>query len=235
MNKKKEQTICVNQDTNPNYSIKSLEDIIQEQLVDVKEQLKNTNADVSDIKQRVEEIDRNIKLEKYQEKVNTFLLNNYRDWQLRIIKADLVRSMAYYPCITYIKDGEFHHIKIKHQYGGEECALNIETNIREYKPKQFLIELVCKTGHDTLGPAYHYRYIVYNSETHEAEEMINPLKALIDLKIYLDQLGYPLPKRYLKKIRNLTPFNFVNSAPARRDYWNIKDYINERDLEGPRP
>ena len=140
--------------------------------------------------------------------------------------------MSYYPCITYIKDGNFHHIKIKAQYTEEETAFEIRVNIRRYKLNQFLIELDTNKGHDYIGKNFYInRYIVYNSSTHQAEEIVDPLKALIDLKPYLEQLGYPIPKRYLRKIKNGTPFNWLNSAPVTREYWDVNNYMDENDLE----
>lgn len=207
---------------------------VQKQLSEVREQLNNANTDISDIKQRVEEIDRNIKLERYQEKVNAFLLNNDRDWQLRIVKANLIISTAYYPCITYIKNGEFYHIKIKHQHSEEERALKVETNIREIRKNKFLIELICYSGSAKPSSTY-YRYIVYDAEKHQAEEMKDPLSVLTDLRVYLNQLGYPLPKRYLRKIQNRAPFNFTDSAPTRRDCWSVREYMDEGNLEEAKP
>lgn len=205
-------------------------DTYQEQLNNIKEQLENTNIDISTIKEKVEEIDKNIKLEKYKAQVNDFLKKYPKGWQLRIIKANDVKSMSYYPCITYIKDGSFHHILIRHKYSEEEISFKIAVKIREYKTNQFLIELICKESDVILSPICH-RYIIYNAETHKAEEIDNPLETLIDLNPYLDQLGYPLPKRYLKKIKYCTPFNWKNASAASVYYWDVDTYMNYKDLE----
>ena len=202
----------------------------QEQLDSIKEQLENTNVDVSAIKEKVEEIDKNIKLEKYKAQVDNFLKKYPKGWQLRIIKANDVKSMSYYPCITYIKDGSFHHILIRHEHSEEESSFKIVVKIREYKTNQFLIELICKENDVILSPIRH-RYIICNAETYKAEEIDNPLKSLMGLKPYLDQLGHPFPERYLKKIKNCTPFNWKNSSAASVHYWDVDTYMNYKDLE----
>ena len=202
-------------------------DTYQEQLNNIKEQLENTNVDVSAIKEKVEEIDKNIKLEKYKAQVNDFLNKYPKGWQLRIIKANDVKSMSYYPCITYIKDGSFHHILIRHEHSEEESSFKIVVKIREYKTNQFLIELICKENYFFLS----HRYIIYNAENYKAEEIDNPFKSLMGLKPYLDQLGYPFPERYLKKIKNCTPFNWKNSSAASVHYWDVDTYMNYKDLE----
>ena len=229
MNEKETQT-----NTFDNGLISDIDSIVgniyQEQLDSIKEQLENTNVDVSAIKEKVEEIDKNIKLEKYKAQINDFLNKYPKGWQLRIIKANDVKSMSYYPCITYIKDGSFHHILIRHEHSEEESSFKIVVKIREYKTNQFLIELICKENDVILSPIYH-RYIIYNAETYKAEEIDDPLKTLIDLNPYLNQLGYPLPKRYLKKIKYCTPFNWKNASAAGVYYWDVNDYMDFSNLE----
>lgn len=228
MDKKEKQTNMPN--TELISDIDTTIDIYQEQLNNIKEQLKNTNINVSDVKEKIEEIDKNIKLEKYRTQVKNFLKKYPKGWQLRIIKENSIKSTEYYPCITYIRDGNFHHILIKQEYTGEENAFKIASKIREYKANQFLIELICRESDVILSPIYH-RYIIYNAEAYKAKEIDSPLKTLMGLKSYLDQLGYPLPKRYLKKIKCCTPFNWKNSSVSLVEYWDIDNYMNYSDLE----
>lgn len=229
MNEKETQT-----NTSDNGLISDIDSIVgniyQEQIDSIKEELKNTNVNVSDIKEKIEEIDKCIKLEKYKTQVNNFLKEHPEGWRLRIIKANDVKSMSYYPCITYIKDGSFHHILIRHEHSEEESSFKIAVKIREYKTNQFLIELICKESDVILSPIRH-RYIIYNAETYKAEEIDDPLKTLIDLNPYLNQLGYPLPKRYLKKIKCCTPFNWKNASAASVYYWDVSDYMDFSNLE----
>lgn len=228
MNEKETQTNTF--DNGLVSGIDSMINVHQEQLNSIKEELKNTNINVSDIKEKVEEIDKGIKLEKYKTQVNKFLKEHPEGWQLRIIRENSIKSTGYYPCITYIRDGNFRHILIKQDYTGEENSSKIAVKIREYKTNQFLIELICRNDDFILSPIYH-RYIIYNVETYKAEEIDDPLKTLIDLNPYLNQLGYPLPKRYLKKIKYCTPFNWKNASAASVYYWDVSDYMDFSNLE----
>ena len=83
---------------------------IDEQLKVIIERLDSTDCNVSEIKEKVEELVDNLDSIKYKEKVEAFLEDYPNRWCFRIVRPSnhYFTSTAWIPCITYLDD--IHHL-----------------------------------------------------------------------------------------------------------------------------
>lgn len=204
-------------------------DNIDEQLKAIIERLDNTDYNVSEIKEKVEELIENIDSDKYKEKVESFLKDYPNRWCFRIVRPSnhYFTNTAWIPCITYVDDNyKFQHIVWKDMV---RVNYGLEVTIRKYSGDEALIRICNKpsSGINRIPPIY----ITYNETTHKAEIIKDPKQQVMDISVMLTAIGFPLPKRYYNKLKNNKPFNFQHAQPMRRFIVSCNDYMNESCLE----
>ena len=89
-----------------------------------------------------------------------------------------------------------------------------------------LIELIenPKTLHST------FRFFTYNEKTHKTAEIKDPRIEIKEIGVLLSSMGFPLPKRYVKKLKG-KPFNYMYAEPNFGYYINQEHYIKDSELE----
>lgn len=210
-----------------NTELRSTTDILTDELKNIKSELNKTNCNVEEIKDKVDDLIAENKRVKQLEQIENFRKqpNNtsQKDWMFRIIKRDIRSNTSYYPCITYIANGEFTHLVFKDYL---RQAISVDIIIRYYSSSDVLIELV--ENPETLHPTF--RFFTYNEKTHKTEEIKDPRDKVKEVGIFLSSMGYPLPKRYVKKLKG-KPFNYMYAEPNIGYYIDHEYYMKESDLE----
>lgn len=147
-------------------------DNIDEQLKTIIKRLDNTDYNVSEIKEKVEELIENIDSDKYKEKVESFLKDYPNRWCFRIVRPSnhYYTNTAWIPCITYVDDNDkFQHIVWKDMV---RVNYGLEVTIRKYSGNEALIRICNKpsSGFNRIHPIY----ITYNETSHKAEMIEDP-------------------------------------------------------------
>ena len=209
-----------------NMELRPTTDILIDELESIKSELSKTNCNVEEIKDKVDHLILEDRRKKQLEQVEKFrkhpdnILN--KDWMFRIVK-DTCKDTYYYPCITYIENNKFTHLTFK------DClkqAISIDIIIRYYSSSDVLIELIenPKTLHST------FRFFTYNEKTHKTAEIKDPRIEIKEIGVLLSSMGFPLPKRYVKKLKG-KPFNYMYAEPNFGYYINQEHYIKDSELE----
>lgn len=204
-------------------------DNIDEQLKAIIKRLDNTDYNVSEIKEKVEELIENIDSDRYEEKVESFLKDYPNRWCFRIVRPSefYYKNTAWIPCITYVDDNDkFQHIVWKDMV---RVNYGLEVTIRKYSGDEALIRICNKpsSGFNRIPPIY----ITYNEKSHKAEMVEDPKQQVMGISAMLTAIGFPLPKRYYNKLKNNKPFNFQHAQPMRRFIVSCDEFLNESCLE----
>lgn len=75
-----------------------------------------------------------------------------------------------------------------------------------------------------------FSYQHFTEKTHKAVEIKDPRIEIKEIGILLSSMGYPLPKRYVKKLKG-KPFNYIHAEPNIGYHINHEHYMKDSELE----
>lgn len=209
-----------------NTEIRSTTDVITNELEKIKAKLNKNDCNIEEVKYEVKKLIAENNRQKQLEQIEKFRKQPdntaNKDWMFRIVK-DVYKDTYYYPCITYINNNQFTHLTFKDYL---RQAINIDIIVRYYSSSDVLIELI--ENPETLHPTF--RFFTYNEKTHKTAEIEDPRTKIKEIGIFLSSMGYPLPKRYVKKLKG-KPFNYMYAESNIGYYINQEHYMKESELE----
>ena len=205
---------------------RSTTNIITDELEKIKAKLNENDCNIEEVKYEVKKLIAENNRQKQLEQIEKFRKQPdntvSKDWMFRIVK-DAYKDTYYYPCITYINNNQFTHLTFKDYL---RQAISVDIIIRYYSSSDVLIELI--ENPETLHPTF--RFFTYNEKTHKAAEIEDPRIKIKEIGIFLSSMGYPLPKRYVKKLKG-KPFNYMYAEPNIGYHINQEHYMKESELE----
>lgn len=184
--------------------------------ININNVLERFSEDISHLWTHVEKMENELQEKSHKLNINAIKNSKYnplhKDWVFRIIK-ETDSFTKYFPCISYIEDNKINHIRFD---VGRMFVRNFIVIASYYSSSDILIEVIEKF--DDMHSEF--RFFMYNEKSHMAEEIEDPRVQAKRIGTLLSVMGYPLPKRYNKKLYGV-PFNYK----YRESYLNTKPHI----------